>query len=259
VSDAPWRVERDGALTVLTLHRPPVNLFDGEVEAGLREAVLALADEPPRGLLVRAEGRVWTGGVDVAYFEGMTPEECGVVWRRGFEVVRALEELPCPIVFAAHATCLTWGFELALACDLLAASERATFGLVEVRVGLTPSFGGPQRLAERVGPARARRMVMSGEILDAATLESWGAVTHVFAEEEFEAASRALARELAEGPTRAHAATKELVRAQIEGGARAADELVPRVSGALMATEDFAEAVRSFRADGPGRARYRGR
>jgi enoyl-CoA hydratase/carnithine racemase len=258
-SFGPWTLQEDGPLTVLTIAKPPLNLFDAEVEAGLHEAVDHLVAAPPRGLLLRAEGRVWTAGVDVNLFAGLDPAGADALWERGFALVHKLEDLPCPVVFAAHALCLTWGLEIALACDLLVAAESARFGLVETRVGLTPSMGGPQRLAERAGPARARHLVMTGDLFDAATLASWGVITSVFADDEFEQRSRGLALELAHGPTRAHAATKAIVRAQKEGGARAADEIVPALSGELFATEDLKNAVRSFLADGPGKANYEGR
>jgi enoyl-CoA hydratase/carnithine racemase len=255
----PWTLENDGPLAVLTVSKPPLNLFDTEVEQGLHDAVNALIAEPPRGLLLRAEGKVWTGGVDVHTFDGLDPQGAAELWERGFDLVHKLEDMPCPVVFAAHALCLTWGLEIALACDLLLAAQSAQFGLVETRVGLTPSMGGPQRLAERAGPARARHFVMTGGLFDAATLEQWGVVTRVYPDAEFEARSRAFAMKLAEGPTRAHAATKAIIRAQKEGGARAADEIVPAEAGALFATEDLKNAVRSFLEEGPGKATYTGR
>jgi enoyl-CoA hydratase/carnithine racemase len=90
-------------------------------------------------------------------------------------------------------------------------------------------------------------------------MEGWGVVTRVYPDGEFEERSRAFARKLADGPTRAHAATKSIIRAQKEGGARAADDIVPAEAGALFATEDLQNAVRSFLADGPGQATYEGR
>ena len=255
----PWRLEEDGPLAVLTIDRPPLNLFDREVDEGLHAAVAALAAAPPRCLLLRAEGKVWTGGVDVNLFAELTPETGSGLWERGFEMIQRLEDLPCPVIFAAHALCLTWGLEVALACDLLVAAESAKFGLVEYRVGLTPSMGGPQRMAERAGPARAKQFVMTGDLYTARTLEEWGVVTAVYPDEEFEDRSRALARRLAEGPTRAHAATKAIIAAQKEGGARAADAITPGISGELFATEDLQNAVRSFLTDGPGKAAYSGR
>jgi len=254
------RLEADGPLAVLTFDSPPLNLFDEAVFTGLREAVGRLAADPPRGLLIRAEGKVVSGGVDVGkVFDGMSAQRGGELWDELLGVIHQIEELPLPTVFAAHGLCLTAAFEVALACDVLLASEKAKFGLVEIVVGLTPSMGGPQRLAERAGPARAKELIYTGELFDAATLERWNVVNRVFAPEDFEAAARAFALKVASGPTRAHAATKAIVRAQKEGGARAADAIVAEVSGALFETEDLQNAVRSFLTDGPGKATYEGR
>jgi enoyl-CoA hydratase/carnithine racemase len=225
----------------------------------VRGAIDDVASDPPRGLLIRAEGRVVSGGVNVNLFDGLTPQDAGRLWTDLLAMIHTVEELPFPTVFAAHGLCLTAAFELSLACDLLVAAESAKFGLVETVVGLTPAMGGTQRLAERAGPARARELVMTGELYDAATLERWNVVNRVLPDEGFDEAARAFARRLAEGPTLAHAATKALVRAQVEGGARAADARVPEVAGGLFATEDLKAAVRSFLEHGPGKATYEGR
>src|SRR5919107_1856373 len=204
------------------------------------------------------------GGVDVATFreiaEGPDPDQHGTaLWARLLRTTQALEDLPVPTVFAAHGLTLTSAFEFALACDVLLAAERASFGLVEIVVGLTPSMGGPQRLAERAGPARAKELVLTGERYPAAVLERWNVVNRVLPDEGFAEAARGYARLVAAGPTVAHAATKTLVATAVRQGARAADDLVPAVSGALFATADLRGAVRSFLADGPGKATYSGR
>lgn len=253
------RLEHDGPLAILTLAAPPLNLFDRALIDALAQHVRALQAEPPRGLLVRAEGRAVSGGVDVHLFDGLTVEEGAQLWTDLLELIHAVEDLPLPTVFAAHALCLTAAFELSLACDLLLAAESARFGLVETVVGLTPAMGGTQRLAERAGPARAREFVMTGELYDAATLERWGVVNRVLPDEGFADAAHAFAARLAAGPTRAHAATKAIVRAQVAGGARAADAIVPEVAGGLFGTEDLKGAVRSFLDAGPGKATYEGR
>ncbi len=258
-AQGPWRLEQEGPLAVLTIDKPPLNLFDQEVFDGVLAAVAQVREASPRALLIRGEGKVWTGGVDVNMFASLTPETGAAVWRRGFELIQGVEELPFPVVFAAHALTLTWGFELALACDLVVAAEGAKFGLVEIVVGLTPSMGGPQRLAEKAGPNRAKDLVMSGQLFDAATMREWGVVTRVWPDEEFEGKARRFAERLANGPTVAHAATKQIVKAQKEGGARAADAIVPELAGNLFGTEDLQGAVASFLEKGPGHATYEGR
>jgi enoyl-CoA hydratase len=257
---SPIRVEHEGALAVLSIDSPPLNLFDERLMGELERAIAQLAAQPPRGLLIRAEGRVVSGGVDVHVFDGLSVADAGALWERLLGMVHRVEELPAPTVFAAHGLCLTAAFELSLGCDLLLAAQSARFGLVETVVGLTPAMGGTQRLAERAGPARARELVMTGALYDAATLERWNVVNRVLPDAGFDEAARAFARGLAEGPTRAHAATKAIVRAALEeGGARGADRRVPELAGELFATEDLRGAVRSFLERGPGHARYEGR
>jgi enoyl-CoA hydratase/carnithine racemase len=255
------RLEREaGGLALMTLDSPPLNLFDRRMIEDLSAALGDVAAEPPRALLIRAEGRAVSGGVDVEVFSGLTLETGRALWGELLELVATVEELPAPVVFAAHALTLTAAFELALACDLIVASPAARFGLVEKVVGLTPSMGGTQRLAERAGSGRARQFVMSGGIFAAAELERWGVVNEIYPEEEFEARSRALAEELAAGPTRAHAMTKLVLRRFREGGIPAADEAIRTEAADLFATEDLRNAVRTFLVHGgPGHATFEGR
>jgi enoyl-CoA hydratase/carnithine racemase len=255
------RVEADpGGLTVLTLDSPPLNLFDREMMEELGAAVGALAASPPRALLIKAAGRAVSAGVDVHVFDGLTPEQGSALWTDLLGMINAIEELPAPVVFAAHALTLTAAFEVALACDLIVAAPGARFGLVEKVVGLTPSMGGTQRFAERAGSGRARQFVMSGDLFEAAELERWGVVNEIYPEDEFEARSRALAEGLAAGPTKAHAMTKLILRRFREGGLPAADEAVRTEAADLFATEDLQGAVRAFlEHGGPGHAEFHGR
>jgi enoyl-CoA hydratase len=258
-ADTPVRLDHDGPLAIVTLDSPPLNLFDRAMVEALAAAIDDVAKSDARALLIRAEGRAVSAGVDVHVFSGLAPDAAAAQWREWFGMIHAIERLPMPTVFAAHALCLTAAFEVSLACDLLLAAQSARFGLVETVVGLTPSMGGPQRLAERAGPARARELVYTGELYDSAILHAWNVVNRVLPDEGFAAAAVAFAMRLATGPTRAHAVTKEIVRTQVEGGTAAADEVTPDLSGALFATEDLRNAVASFLRDGPGKATYTGR
>jgi enoyl-CoA hydratase/carnithine racemase len=268
---APVRIERDGDVAVVALDSPPLNLFTPAVFNALENVaaeLVALTDPGhpgrARAVLIEARGKVVSAGVDVTFFrdiaEGPEPVRHGAdLWTRLLRVAQTFEDLPVPTVFAAHGLCLTAAFELALACDILLAAEKASFGLVEIVVGLTPSMGGPQRLAERAGPARAKELIFTGERYQAEVLERWNVVNRVLPDEGFTEAARAYAHRVAAGPTVAHAATKRLVAASVRDGARAADAQVPEVSGALFATADLRGAVASFLTDGPGKATYSGR
>jgi enoyl-CoA hydratase/carnithine racemase len=259
-SGSPVRLERDDGLAVVTFDSPPLNLFDTALEGGLVAALEDMESDRPRAVLFRAEGRVVSGGVDVSLFAALSgPREAEGVFAGLVAVARRVDRLPCPTVFAAHALCLTWAFELALACDIILAAESASFGLVEKVIGLTPAMGGTQRLAERAGTGRAREFVMAGRPFGALELERWNVVNRVLGDDGFDAAARKYAGELAHGPTLAHAATKQVLRDYLEGGVELANERVPEVAGALFASEDLQAAVRSFLDQGPGRATFEGR
>ena len=120
-------------------------------------------------------------------------------------------------------------------------------------------MGGPQRLAERAGTGRAKQLVMTGGLFDAATLEQWNVVNIVVPDDELEEKATKLATRLANGPTRAHAMTKRILRGYVEGGVPAADRVTKREAADLFGTEDLKNAVETFLTEGPGNATFEGR
>ncbi|MEH0844837.1 enoyl-CoA hydratase/isomerase family protein [Micromonospora sp. CPCC 205711] len=255
---ARLQVEPSG-LAVLTIDAGPLNLYTLDLHAAIDAALDELPDDT-RALLIRFEGRVVSAGVDVALFDAQqSPEQAKVLFDRMLALPERIAGYGFPTVFAAHALCLTWAFEVAVACDLILAAQRASFGLVEKVVGLTPTMGGTQRLAARAGVGRAKEFVMTGERYPAATLERWNVVNRVLPDDGFDGAARAFAGQLAAGPTRAHAATKRVLDHFAAGGVPEADRHVTQIAAELYRTEDLRHAVRSFLDDGPGRATFRGR
>ncbi|MDT8912586.1 enoyl-CoA hydratase/isomerase family protein [Amycolatopsis sp. PS_44_ISF1] len=255
------RLDReDSGLAVLTIDAPPLNLYTLELQEDLLTAIAELEAEPARALLIRAEGKIVSGGVDVSLFDAQgSVAEAKEFFDRLLTVPDRIAALPFPTVFAAHGLCLTWAFEVAVACDLLLAASRAKFGLVERVVGLTPTMGGTQRLAARAGVARAKEFVYTGETYDAGTLERWNVVNRVLPDEGFDAAARAFATGLATGPTRAHLATKRILAHFEHGGVPEANAHVTSIAAELFDTEDLRAAVKSFLTDGPGKATFTGR
>lgn len=255
------RLERDAVgLAVLTVDAPPLNLYTAELHDLLEAAVEDLEQRPARALLVRFEGTVVSGGVDVRLFAAQkTSAQAKALFEQMLELPERVAALPFPTVFAAHGLCLTWAFEVAVACDIVLAAERARFGLVEKVVGLTPAMGGTQRLAARAGVGRAKEFVLTGDRYDAATLERWGVVNRVLPDEGFEDAALEFTHSLATGPTLAHAATKQVLAHFENGGVAEANEHVSAIVAGLFDTEDTRGAVRSFLAEGPGKATFSGR
>jgi enoyl-CoA hydratase len=251
------RLERHGDLGVLVIDHEPLNLFDAQM---VRDILSALDEaEDCRALLVRAEGRYFTGGVDVNVFKGLSQEQAARLTTDLLSLTHRIEGLPMPTLASVHGLCLTAGLELVLACDMIWASESARFGLVEAVIGLTPLMGGTQRIAERAGPARARELVMTGALYDAETLERWNVINRVLPDAELAEKSLRFAERLAAGPTRAHHATKRVVRAFLDDGVHAADGRTAGIGAPLFETNDLQAAVVSFLEEGPGKARFEGR
>lgn len=256
------RVERDGAVASIVLSNPPLNLFTDDAFHELGDCLSELEGSDVRAVVWRAEGEIFSGGVDVNAFQRIVdggPEMASGFSQPLIDTVRRLEALPVPTLAICHGLCLTAGLEVALGCDIFWAGESARFGLVEAVVGLTPGAGGTQRMAERAGPARAREFVMSGGLYDAATLERWNVINRVLADDELEEKGMRFAERLASGPTVAHGETKRIVRAYLRGGIDEADRVTPEAFSGLFESEDLQGAVRTFIEKGPGKATFEGR
>lgn len=249
-----------GDIAVLTFSDPPVNLYSLQLHADFDRALDEIEADPPRALLIRAEGKLVSGGVDVAqFFAQKTKADTLVLYNRMLQLPNRIDELAFPTFFAAHGLTLTWAFEIAVACDVILASERAKFGLVERVIGLTPTMGGTQRLAARAGVGRAKEFVFTGELYDAATLERWNVVNRVLPAEGFDEAVLAFVRPIAAGPTRAFGAAKQILRHFESGGVPEAIAHTTAIASELFDTEDLQHGMRSFLEDGPGKATFTGR
>jgi enoyl-CoA hydratase/carnithine racemase len=248
----------DGSVAFLTMQWPPYNLIGKRQAAELVSALDWAREQAPRAVVLRSGLRHFSAGADL---DGMLEEVKDVPelsWGTA-DVLRAFEQLPIPILASVHGTCVGGGLELALACDLIVASQSASLGSVEATVGLHPLMGGIQRITQRAGVARAKEMVLLGRRYEPATLQRWGLINWVVPDEQLEAATMALARELANGPTVAHAATKALAAIAVSQGVAAADEAMAEVERPIFQSEDFKIGVKSFKEKGIGMARFRGR
>lgn len=251
---------QDGDLGIATIANPPLNLVDPSMVDALEALVVRLEGLPLRAVLVRAAGEHFCAGADVAaMFQNRSAADARALLGRFMALLPRFERLPYPSVAAVQGLCLAAGLELVLACDVAVAARSAQMGFVEAVIGATPFGGGAQRLAARVGPARAREMVFTAGVYDAKTLEHWHVVNRLVDDADLEPKSLALARQLAAGPTRAHAVTKQLIQAHVDGGVSAADERIPELAPALFETRDMQHGIESLLANGPGKATFEGR
>ena len=257
------RLERDGAVAQVVLSNPPLNLFTDNAFNELMDCLDEVEGSDARALVWRAEGEIFTGGVDVNAFQRIVdadaPEAASGMAGPLIEGVQRLEALEIPTLALIHGLCLTAGLEVALGCDMIWAEESSKFGLVEAVVGLTPGAGGTQRMAERAGPARAREFVMTGGLYDAEDAGALG--RHQPGRPRRHACTRracaspSSSRAGRRGPTRRPSGSS---RPSPTGGIERPTRSRRRQFAELFATEDLQNAVRSFLADGPGKATFEG-
>jgi len=254
------RFTEGGALGVVTLDSPPLNLIGEELIGDLVAVVDRVeATDGLRALLVRGEGRVFSAGADVTLFAGKGSAEMRPLIASFLELGRRIEALPFPTVAAVHGTCMAGGFELALFCDLIWAAEGTMLGLPETRLGIVPLAGGVERIAARTGLTRARTMAIGGELHTADVLAKWGVVDRVLPADELHDSAEAFARTLANGPTLAFGVVKQLAHAYLQDGVPGADALLLDASISLFDTDDARRGIETFLSTGAATASYEGR
>lgn len=232
----------------LTLDNPPLNLVTGELTRELGAALRQVAaDRQVRVLVVTGAGdRAFCAGSHVGEFEGLRGRvgEGKLLLEKA--VYRQLADLAVPTIAAIEGAALGGGLELALCCDLRVASERATLGMPEVRLGVIPGSGGTQRLPRVVGPARAKELIFTGEILDAATAERYGLVNRVVPAGQAMTAARELAATIAERGPFAVREAKRLIDAAIETELDAGLAAELDASERVFSSNDMIEGATAF-------------
>jgi enoyl-CoA hydratase/carnithine racemase len=247
---------RDDGVAVVRLDNPKVNALSTAVLAGLEAAAKELTADPPGAVVVTGGDRIFAAGADISEFGG--PAEArveGAAFRRALDAMAAI---PRAVVAAVAGYALGGGCELALACDMRIASEKAKFGQPEVLLGIIPGGGGTQRLARLVGPSRAKDLILTGRQVGAEEALRIGLVDEVVAPEEVNDRALALAAELARGAVVAHALAKRAIDRGLDGPLAEGLSLEQDLFAEAFATDDARVGVASFLAEGPGKADFTG-
>ncbi len=218
-----WEVA-DGVGT-LTVNRPKqLNALDVATLTEIGQALELARAEPGqvRAVILTGAGeKAFVAGADIAAMSRLGPAEASDFAALGHRTLDALEALPVVTIAAVNGFALGGGCELAMACDLVYASDKARFGQPEVNLGLIPGFGGTQRLLRRVGLMRAKEMIFSGEVYDAAAARAAGLCLDVVAPEKLLEHARAKARLIASRGPAALALCKKVMQ-------RGADQPLPQ-------------------------------
>jgi enoyl-CoA hydratase/carnithine racemase len=255
---AKARFSLDGAVGEIVIADPPLNLFGMELARDLAGATDEARESGARAILVRAEGDNFSAGANVEIFLDRDQSAARALIEEFIPVIRRFAEIPVPTLAAVQGLCLAAGLEVALSCDMIWAAEGTRLGLVEAVIGATPFGGGTQRLVARAGAGRAAEAVMTARMYPAETMLEWGVVNRVVGAGDLDEKARSFARQLAAGPTLAHAATKRMIRTTLEEGVDAADLALPEQGAHVMASDDLQRAARTLLEKGPGHAAFTG-
>jgi enoyl-CoA hydratase len=251
------QVERhDNGVAVVRLDNPKVNAISAEVRRQLMAAAEVLTDDPPGAVVITGGDRIFAAGADITEFEQAEPARVGAQF---LETLNRWAAIPRITIAAISGFALGGGCEVALACDLRMASDRAKLGQPEILLGLIPGGGGTQRLARLVGPAKAKDLVLSGRQVDAAEALAMGLVDWVVPHDELHERAMEMAAEFARGAVAAQALGKRAVDRGLEGPLAAGLELEQELFAEVFRTADAAIGVRSFLEHGPGKAEFTGR
>ena len=253
------KFEQDENLGFLTLSNPQMNIIGPDFITEFTDLIPHLETSGLRAMILRAEGDNFSAGADVKMFKGLSVERASTLVKNFMEVIHRLESMPFPTVAVVHGLCIAGGLELVLACDFIWAAETAKFAQAEALIGTIPLGGGAQRLAQRCGPVRAREIVMTGNFFDAQTFEHWNIINRIVPADELSEKSLIFAKNLSDGPTRAHVVTKSLLREHQDSGLLSADRLILRLAPPLFESVDMREGINSFLQEGPGKAKFSGK
>jgi len=243
----------DGAATIL-LNRPEVlNAWNRQFGEDLLAAVQQVADDDAvRAVVIRGAGRGFSSGADLRDFAGQEttaeghPDVRTTLVERYHPIITGIRRMPKPVVAAVHGPGVGIGCSLALACDLIVASESAYFLLAFVNIGLVPDGGSSVFIPARVGMARAAEMALLGERIPAAKALEWGLINRVYADDAFEREVSDLTARLAAGPTRSYAGTKRQLNNWLYARMDEQLDLEADIQQEMAATGDFAEGVTAF-------------
>lgn len=237
-----------GRIGTLTISRPDkLNALNSATISELSAAFEELrVSEDVGGIIITGAGRAFVAGADISELTGQTPVLAKARARAGQEVFRRIETSPKPVVAAINGFALGGGCELAMACHIRIASDVAKFGQPEVKLGLTPGYGGTQRLPRLVGKGRALELLLTGATIDAAEAHRIGLVSRVVPAGELIATARSLLEQiLANGPLAVALCIEAVERGT---GMTLEDGLILEANhfGVLAATEDMREGTRAF-------------
>jgi enoyl-CoA hydratase len=241
------RLERDGSVATITVDNPPVNALHPDVGRAIHDHVTAIGDDQEiRAVVLTTAGKHFMAGGDIDFIRTLDRYRAER-YVLGIQAMQdALQLLPQPVIAAIDGACLGGGCELAMACDIRIAEEQATFGQPEVTLGLIPGAGGTQLLPRLVPIGRAKRLLFTGERVDAREALAIGLVDEIVPAGQALETARVVARRIAANAPLAVAAAKRAVNLGLQMSVVDGQRLEASLFATLVESNDLAEGISAF-------------
>ena len=236
-------LEKKDHVAIATINHPQaLNALNSEVLTDLVNA-----DSDIYALVLTGSGaKAFVAGADIGEMSKLTKEEGEAFGKKGNDVFRKLETMPIPTIAAVNGYALGGGCELSMACDIRLCADTAVFGQPEAGLGITPGFGGTQRLARLIGPGMAKQLIYSAKNIKADEALRVGLVNAVYPVEELMAAAEKLAATIARNAPIAVRACKKAINAGLEVGMDEAVVIEEKLFGSCFETADQKEGMGAF-------------
>jgi len=240
--------DKDASIGKITINRPDaLNALNSSVMHALNDVLSEVEkDEELRVLIVTGSGRSFVAGADIKEMQSYNSLEARKYAELGLKTMQRIEELPIPVIAMVNGFALGGGCELSLACEIRYASDKAKFGQPEVGLGITPGFGGTQRLSRLVGLANAKELVYTGKVIDAQEALRIGLVNKVVSSEDLEAETMKLAQSIANQSATAVQSAKVAINRGFDATLANSFEYEKNLFSLCFSTKDQKEGMLAF-------------
>jgi enoyl-CoA hydratase len=241
-------VKKEDSIVVVTINREEVlNALNAEVISELQDFFnTSWGDNSIRCIVITGAGKAFVAGADIGELARCDVRAGVKTSMLGLYLMKTIENFPCPVIAAVNGFALGGGCELAMACDIRLASEKAKFGQPEVNLGLIPGYGGTQRLSRLVGRGKAKQLIFSGDMIDAAEAHRIGLVDEVYPVDELVDRAMELARLIASKAPVAVSVAKESINRGLDINLSAGCDFEKTCFGTIFDTKDAREGMTAF-------------
>ena len=240
--------EQEGFVGVVTINRPKaLNALNSQVLDELEATFDAIDLNTTRAVVLTGAGeKSFVAGADIGEMSTLTKAEGEAFGKKGNDVFRKIETFPIPVIAAINGFALGGGCEISMSCDIRICSDNAIFGQPEAGLGITPGFGGTQRLARIIAPGLAKEIIYSTKNIDAAKAKEVGLVNEVYTQDELLPAAEKLANKIAKNAPIAVRACKKAINEGLDLPMDEAIVLEEKLFGSCFKTHDQIEGMDAF-------------